>query len=396
MTAFDNSIIRNTPIWVPFAHYGFYNAVQEAERAVIFGLYSNSYRNNDAYMQGISDIALSQMLADFNTKMAELTTDQQKTVMDITTKRYVTSVETLIHDEKMVTELQKNNASADEWDAKIAALSVDRAALVTLQTHIATEIKRINAKITEIMAYIQLEVANLAMVDVEIAEKQMTLSEKDIQLAEKAIEEAKRDLAILQTANEIARVQLQIVNAGLELVDIDMKVARTRTDIAQTDNQIAKLGLMSSELEVAKARTTAEQEDLLTYDSKILLAEAQTTGVNKEIAGAKTHTTLETAVGQARLDESDAYLSDHLQSITLNAEKVIYGIQDRDVSAGLEKTIVEKTNVMQATTDQDKIRMNEVHVDAALKRAQAAIEAATTMASANLSSELTHLIKKKA
>lgn len=396
MSAFDNSQVRQSSIWAPFSHYGFYNDTQAVERAVIFGLYSNSFRNNDTYLKGISDIEMAALLADYNIKIAELDTDEQKAVADITAKRYVAAIETLVHDEKMATEIKKINADSDEWDAKIAALSSDRAALETLRIKIEAEIKKINSRILELQAYIQLEASNLALVGVEIDEKKFLLATKDLELVAKSIDESRRDIAILQAANDIAKIQLQIVEAGLELVDVDMKVARTGIDIAQTENQIAKAGMAESEFDVAKARTEAEKADLETYGSRLILAGMQVAAVGKEQASVAAASVDEAIFNQTKLDHESSRQAERIQSIANRAEQRLFGIQERDVSAALEKTITEKTNATQAAIDQDKIRSQDSHVTAASRARDAAIAAAEKLAMANVVSELTHKIKKSA
>lgn len=394
MSAFDNSQIRQTSIWTPFVHYGFYNDIQEAERAVIFGLYSGGWRNDHGYLQGVSDVEMANILSDYTAKIAALTVDEQKVVADITARRYVAAIETLVHDAKMVTQLSKINADADEWTAKIAALSSDQAALETLRVKITAEIKKISSRILELQAYIQLEKSNLAMVEVDIAEKQVALSAKDLELVTKALEESKRDIAILQAANEIAKIQLQIVEAGLELVDVDMKVARTEIDIAQTENQIARAGMSESELEVAIARTAAERADLETYDSRLTLAGQHVTAAGKELSGVQSALVDEAQMQQAKIDQAAARQVEQTQAISNQTEQRLFGIQERDVSAGLEKVISGKTNVAQADMDEDKIRAQDAHVSAARTARDAAIAAAELLATARVVSELKHFIKK--
>jgi len=394
MTAFDNSQTREATLWEPFLHYGFYNDVQEAERAVIFGLYSNSYRNNDAYIQGVYGIALANIIAEFDSKMAQLSVEEQKLVMDIVTKRYVLSLDGLVHDSKMVTELKKINAQSDEWDAKMAALATDRAALETLRVKIAAEIKKINARIMELQAYIQLEVAQLAMVDIDIAEKNLALGNKNVQLAEKDIEESRKDIAILNAANDIAKIQLQIVEAGLQLVEVDMKVARTRVDIAQTENQIAKAGMAESELEVAIARTAAEEAELATYDSKLDLARMQVESIAKEVTNAESAIQDDGLLYDENLTSLNAKQVVHLQALANQTEKSIFGVLEREIALGLEKAVLGLTGNAQIAIDAKKLEQMTADSNAAFTRMNAAIQRAMITADATITSNLTHLIKK--
>ena len=394
MTSFENSQIRQSTIWSPFEYYGSYNDVQEAERAIIFGLYSNSWRNDDGYMQGVYDIDMANILSDYTAKVAELTVDEQKVVADISAKRYISGIETLVHDGKMATQLQKIDADADEWDAKIAALAADRAALETLRVKIASEIKRIAARILELEAYIQVEKANLELVNVEISEKEAQLAGKDLQLVEKALEESRKEIAILQAGNEIAKIQLQIVEAGLELIDVDMKVARTNLDIQQTENQIAKAVMAESELDIAKARTEAERSDLSVIEKRVDLAKMQVDSIAKEISGVAAASSDEDALYNERLNALAAKQNELIQSIANRTETALFAIKEKEISSTLEKSIGEKTNTTQAITDLDKIRERYAQFSAAKTTADAVVAAAEKLAEANVASTLIHSIKK--
>lgn len=272
LVPFDNSKNRETVIWNPFLYYGSYSIFQDTERRVIFGLYSNSHLNNDKYIAETESISLSQILVDYNSKIAELDVDSQKLVMDITAKRYIAGIETLIHDEKMITRRQGINADDDMWTAKFGALAADRAALLVLQSKITTETLRITNKILELQAYINIEIAQLSLVDIEIAEKSIVKLNKDLELVAKEVQLSRKEVELLQVANEIVQVQLKIVEAGLEIVNVDVQVSKTKIQVAQIENQISKADLTNGELTIAQAHVTAEQADLLTYEAKRLLA----------------------------------------------------------------------------------------------------------------------------
>jgi len=395
MTAYDNSQVRESIIWDPFSCSGFYNELQRVERQVIFGLYSNNFRNSNSYLLELSGIELANALNDYNTKMAGLTNEEIKVVNDIVAKRFVTiNIEQLVHDNKLVTQLQKINADADEWDAKIAALSTDRAALETLRAKVQGEIKKVTARIAELQAYIQVEVSQLALIDVDIAEKEHDLSEKNLQLVSKTMDEAKMDLQILQVANEVAKIQINIIEAGLELIDIDMKVSRSNLEIAQTENNIVKAGLAKSELDVAIARTAVEQADLETYGAKVIIAGLETDLANEELQGVLAAQYDESALNSAKLTIMDERQEGHLQSISNQAERSLFSIKEKDVSTALEDTVLDKTNSTQNVLDTNTNKIQDAHVFDAVTNRNGAIAAATIIATANIASTLTHTIKK--
>ena len=121
LDAYNRNTQRESLTWRPFAFSFPFNSNQTTDRIIIYGLYSNSYLNQQQYLVAVEAVELTNLLNDYNIKIAGLTTDQQVVVADIVSKRYLAGIDKLIHDQKMVTKQSEIDAENLIWDAKIAA-----------------------------------------------------------------------------------------------------------------------------------------------------------------------------------------------------------------------------------------------------------------------------------
>src|SRR5574344_336557 len=180
--AYQRNQNRETFLFNPFTYSFPFSSLQTDARTTVFGLYSNSYVNGQGYLIAIEAQELANVLADYNEKIARLSYEEQTILADIVTKRYLANIDKLIHDNKMVTYNLKIAAEEAEWDAKVAALSADQAALTTLAAKVASETDKTNARIQELQAMTQIESYNQSAMDIEIAEKELELSKEDLKI----------------------------------------------------------------------------------------------------------------------------------------------------------------------------------------------------------------------
>ena len=389
-------VARENSIWPIFKTAGAYSAIEDRERTILFSLYSYGYINTGNYVLAVTDIEAAKILLDYDTKIAGIVNDELVVIAGIAAKRFITlNIDALMAANKLEDKRQKILADIDMWDAKMRSLDADRAALVTLLAKITAEEKKIAARIQELEALIQLEIAQLAEVDIAITEKQLSLAKTQIQLASKDIDISRKDIAILQVANEIATLELRTVEASLELADVDMKVARTQLDVAQTENQIVKAGFTETELEVEKARVAVDRAELEMFTSKAALAELAVDLINKEVADAILALSDEAVIQTTKVRVAAARQTEHEQSIAYTTEKTVFSLLERIAAANLELDIVSTGNTLQDLLDKNKMIVHDMAEYAARTAMDAALTAATTMAMATISSELVHTIKKQ-
>jgi hypothetical protein len=381
--AYARSTARETRIWRPFVYSFPFTDEQTADRITIFGLYANSYLNGHKYLQELEDEDLANLLADYNAKIADLTAQQQMVVADIVSKRYLASIDKIIHDGKMATKQAEIDADSDIMDARIAALSADRAALDTMAAKVAAETTKTQAKITELEAYIALEGIHLSEVDIEIAQKEL--------------QSAKLDNEKLNAQNEILRLQVATLETAMELIEIDLKIARTAVDIAETERAIARIGLLADDLTIAQAHTLVEEAGIPISAARILLAQAKYDDAEAE----KTYIQ-ETLMEQAALAlEKQKELEAMKQTIRLNelGHKEDANTLTNDLkedAADIAIDIAHDNNTFQGIIDAQEVLQIKQRESLNWLKTQASINAANISAAAEIASQLTHTIQKAA
>jgi len=374
------AIAREGKFWKPFAYSFAFNSEQTAERVIIFGLYSGSYKNHHAYLVEIEAEDLLNLLNDYNTKISELSAQQQVILDNIILKRYLAGVEKLIHDEKMVTKSAEVSAEAAEMDAKIAALTADQAILATLQAKVTAETTKTTARIAELQALIQME--------------EIRSNEVDIEIAEKEIQEAKLDLEILNAANAVLKIQLETVEAGLKLIDVDVSIARTNIDIESTRRNIARTELLEGDLEVEQARTAAAEAEKAIIESRKTLAEKKL-----EVAGS------ETELYKKMVAHEKEMKTIKVDTLEADQDRRIAAIEDRKTEAEFRNDVkedavdfdletVRDAKDTQKDLDDDRVSVMERQVQNTGLVNAGEIEAARILAESVVTTSLAHFIKK--
>ncbi len=378
--AYQRAVARENKVWSPFVYSFPFNDGQSADRITIYGLYSGSYLNQHDYLQEVETVDLINLLNDYNEKIAELTSQEQVIVADIVSKRYLASIDKLIHDQKMVTKAIEIQTEDDTWTVKIAALASDQAALDTLSTRVISETEKTSARIAELESYIGVEAYNL--------------SEVDIQIAEKAIESAKVDIEKLDASNAILRIQIDTVNAAMQLIDVDLQSARTKVDIANIDRDIVKIGLRVNDLTIEQAQTKIEEAQLPIAEARVTLAEAKSLETNKELDYYEN-----VLPNQATTDFNNKMgLQDVRQLVRENELKQHKEEKELELSNRLalenqDITFANEDSTEQSILDAQRTSVMSHRTTLAWDKINAAIAVEETLAAANITTQLTHTIK---
>lgn len=379
--AIARSMIRETKIWSPFSWSYRFNEAETAERTLIYGLYSNAYLNGHTYLRQIDDTELANLLTDYNNKIAQLNNEEQIIVADIVSKRYLAGIDKLIHDQKMITMRAKIDTESNLADARYAALAADQAALTTMAAKVAAEEEKNAARITELQAYIQIEGINLSDVEREIAEKEIQALRVENQK--------------LNTNNEILRLQVQIIQTATELIDIDVRMAGTQVNIAETERSIAKIGLLADDLTLTQAETSIIESQIPIADARITLAQTKYDDIEAEynyiIDTLMAHEDIiylnkEALLNLKHMIRENALLHDKQEKLLRNELEI-------DMSE-LNVALTEMKENNRTAIDAERIKEIAVRAVSAWTRANAAIDAANTLAAAKITTRLTHLIEK--
>ena len=381
LDAYNRNTQRESLTWRPFAFSFPFNSNQTTDRIIIYGLYSNSYLNQQQYLVAVEAVELTNLLNDYNIKIAGLTTDQQVVVADIVSKRYLAGIDKLIHDQKMVTKQSEIDAENLIWDAKIAALASDQAALLTLDAKVQTEILKTNAKIAELQANIEMEAYRLNEVDMEISEKE--------------IQAAKVDIEKLTTANAVLKIQIDIVNAAIQLVEVDLQIARTKVDITNVNREIAKIGFKAIDLLIEKARTLIVQAQEPIAAAKVVLAQAKTGEVQTEVDF--TNVTLEAQAAtsmNSKIDLLDIKQQVRENELTKNLQEKELSLTNKKNLSAQEVTFAGLDKTEQQLIDVQRNSIMEQRVIDTIDQVNSAIRVAQTLAAAKITTTLTHTVKK--
>lgn len=379
--AYERAISRENKVWFPFLYLFPFEVVQVTDRGIIYGLYSSTYLNLHDYLKEIEADELSNLLSDYNAKISDLTMQEVNLVADIVSKRYLASIDKLIHDRKM--ETKEAGITADDllWDAKIAALSADQAALETLATKVDVETEKMEAKIIEIEAFIEIE--------------GLKLSEVDIDIAEKEIQSSKVSLEILNTANAVLRIQTDTVIAATRLIDIDMDIARTKSSIAQTDASIAKIDLIGNELTREQAQTTIMEGERDLASAKADLAGAKSESMDGELEFYQSTLPDQSDADKEKklelMNQKDAFRRDDLGQ---RGEEKTLVMDGRKADSALGPTFADLDSREQIEIDKEKLSVMGWRVFDRRAKTEAAVKVAETLAAANIVTTLTHKVKK--
>lgn len=390
--AFARAIARESKMWEPFNYSFPFDSNQIADRIIIMGLYASSYLNNHKYLQEVESEELAYLLADYNAKMAELTTQQQIVVADIVGKRYLASVDKLIHDQKMISKQQGIDYDNALMDAKFAALEADRAALTTMSSKIETARINNEAKIAQLQAYIQIEGYNKDAVEIEISEKEIQSGQVDIRKVdtqndilkiqnetvaadtrlnkaefeklEKEIQSAKVDIRKIDAQNDILKIQNETVAAGARLVKMDIEQAEQELKAAKLETKkiTEAAEILRFQVETVEAAMQLIDIDLRIASTKVDIAQTQQNIaklglLQDDLLIEKAKTALEEAgipvsaariaLAQAKLDDANAELA-YINSLI--------GIEDQL-----------KTKKMELMDSKQTVRMNEIDLRSALR-----------------------------
>lgn len=267
---YDRAINRELGIWTPFTYSFLFTLDQVKDRAIIFGLYSSMYKNKYEFTRQIEAEELLILLTDYNYLIANISNQEQITLNEIISRRYIENVNKLIHDQKMITYQQKLDTESAKVDAKIAALAADQLAVENMALKVEMETKKITAKIQELEAYIQLEGYNLEQVNLDIAEAE--------------VKSAKFDLAKLNAANDILKIQLDTILSAAKLVDVDVQIAKTNLEKAQTNARIESMELLKDQVVLEKNKTLLSENEVTASYNQIELISKANEDINAELA----------------------------------------------------------------------------------------------------------------
>ena len=373
---YNRATIRERVIW-PFFLYGMPGI--ESTKTIVFGLYANTYLLGYNYLKDIEAEELQRLVDVYDSNMSELDMAEQSLVLEIASKKYLKTIEIQIKDDALTTKTQQLSADEQEYNAKLAALSVDQEALDTKRAQIELARDRAELKNEDLEAKIQLEKLAQNYVAVEILQKQL--------------EAARAELRVLITALRGLEIQIDIANVSLQITQAELSKSQIDADIAGIDARIAAQNLSPKRLEVDQAEFEAMQYEINNVAAKkIKLIEAKGDLIEDETGNIEDLKSKESVIKIAQIGEENA-----------RKASILAGLNDRESMSEVEKEqnefddeliidIASNRKVSRLSTANKRTDLSTARTRAASTRKRAAIDAAETMATANITSTLTHEI----
>ncbi|MBI9090132.1 MAG: hypothetical protein JEZ12_13030 [Desulfobacterium sp.] len=342
---------REDHLWTPFAHdpFGF---VAREKRAVLFGLYANGFNHGFAYLVDISGEKLVNLVNQFDTNMAQLDADEQQTVMELATKRYLDVLDQQIHDQKMVTGRSKIDAQDAEFDAKFAALEQDRLAIATKREQLAQAIAKAEAEVQVLTA--------------RIAEAEINREYVEADISRKKLEATRTRLQVLEAGNRGLSLQYDIANTAVQEADLRLDRQRTQQQVDLIPGNLAEIEAADRNLDadIVHAGTNRAMVDaeVAEYKVKATRTELDATGkevdaslLDVDIAKAK----LDTAMVDVEIEETEVKTArEEARKIELQTDIAMVEVQIAQTQLEADKVRVQLKEIEAdiATLDAKKMR----------------------------------------
>ena len=265
----DRGLVRGRSIWPAFQHQvpGLL-AAHVSERTVIFGIYAGAYLHGYNSLKEITYETLAQMVLAYDQAMAELTADEQRSVIDVTAKRYIEDQNLAAKDAALLNKERKVEQKAAEVDAKIEALESDRQALATKAMELLVAQAKAATAIKELEARIEEQVLESAQVETEITRQQLI--------------KQKADLDVIETGIRALEIQAQIADAAYRLASVSVRKVELAADLGRIELDTAEVDVRAGQMEADTARLITQKATESLIESELTVAQAETTAYSRE------------------------------------------------------------------------------------------------------------------
>ena len=326
-TVLSRSRLRENGIYTPFTQC-FIGTFDSAKRTILFGLYANGFENGFAYLVGISAERLQQLIDEYESNMAQLDAEQQKSVLEIASKRYMEVLDQQIHDQKMIEKQAQIDVESLEFDAKEDALDADRAALETLGEKLTQAITKTDTEISVLEARLAEEETNLAYVEVDILQKELAVK--------------KTNLQILEAGVKGVSIQLDIQNVAIQTIEMETEEHEVQQRMDLIPGDLTEVSAMDRGLYVDTLHSNTSRE----------LLDAEIAGIENKVA--RTNIDIESKGVDAQLMDVD------IEKARVDTAMVDVDIQKLQVKVAQE---VAKRDDLETDTALIDIRVADLQLD---------------------------------
>lgn len=298
-------------------------------------------------------------------------------------------------------------ATKTQYIADLASINVQIATAEASKSEYAAVISEINTQISTLEISKLQYGADVTEIEAEIAKLELSKEDMTSELADIGLRIDETELLRIQYESDISDINLQIAQTdvakkqyGADVVSNRVKTEKIESSKTQISAEIANIKARTSERDLSEKRLTADQADLVATEqevfsivpAKLAVIETRSTGIQEETLKFVDLDIAEEELAMARSDEEVART---LSTIT--------GYGDRQRMSGAERDISEQgdnlSKFLAANREQTRIDVATKRAtlppersSAARKRKEAAVAAAETMATANITTTLTHEI----
>lgn len=239
----NRGIARGRGIWPSFENDPF-----RGSKIILFGLYAATYMHGLSYLSEITEERLLQIVSEFDLSMAKLSSDQQQTVKEIATKKYIDTIDRQIHEQQMETKRAELDSQNAEYDARFEALETDRIAILT--------------KREQLSQVIQKAASDIKVLEARISEEEVERNYVEVDIAQKELDAAQTRMKVLQAGLRGLELQYDIANIAVQRADL-------RLDKKQTQQQVDLIPVEQKELEAAVQELEANIKRIETAKSMV-------------------------------------------------------------------------------------------------------------------------------
>lgn len=334
----DRAMVREQAIWPSFA-YEIPDIDIEIDKNIIFGLYANSYLHGHNYLEDIAAEELQRIVDTYDSNMAELATEEQILVLQIASNRYLKVIEIQIKDNALITKTQQLDKDEQEYEARLAALDIDRESLETMGTQIALEINRAELKNKDLEVKIQLEEIAQEYVAVEISQKQLEAGRAELQVLLAAFRGLEIQLDIANTSYQIVDVEASKAQLNADKKEIEVQITILETSKQTYDAEILSINVHTSEIEYSKKQYEVDVVNINTQIAELELSK-------KEITSEKDNINLQTEEAELLKIEYNAKIADiDMQIAKLEVSKQQYSADISTMNTQIAKFEASKSQL---------------------------------------------------
>lgn len=372
---FNRAIVREKAIW-PFFLYD--TSEIESTKIIVFGLYANTYLLGHAYLESIETEELQKLVDTYNSSMAELSMHEQNLVLEIASKKYLKVIEIQIKDNALITKTRQLAADDQEYEAKLAALEVDREAVITKQSEVTLAIDRANNKINLLKAKVQLERLAQEYVALEITQKELT--------------ESRTQIKLLYAQQKALEIQLNIASIGFQIAEAEASKSGVKVGIANYKARTATTNMVTDRLDVATAQAASAVAEEAIQNVKTALVNSRGTLVSAETIDVVNLEAQEANLQEAQITEQDARHQSIVQGYSDSTALSLESANIAGRKSASDTIIAEQQKNSQITIADKHASVPPRRSIAASKAKNAAIDAAKILATADITTSLTHEI----